>query len=195
MTSTEMLPARRFATNRIADVCRKLEQSKPLADRLAKESTAELTLYSDEPRSTWGFNPFSPPKKATSTKYCSGSYFSQVVTCIIGTKFLDVLTQLNKKPAPETCAQVLWYKNPEEYHHWFSDADASYTLTSGCFHGLWAPQVEQAAVTPVVTEQPEPAVEAEADDHLEPVTFGWTRSGFAARAAARRFSENVHGDY
>jgi hypothetical protein len=194
MTTTETMSHRRFATNRITDMYQKLEQSKPLAVRLARDSTAGPTLYSDDPRSTWGFNPFVSPQKPTGKKLCFGSFFSQVVTYIIEHKGLDALTRINIEPEP-VGYKTYWYKKTRASPHWTSTSEDSDLLTRCIIYRLLAPQVEQVAIAPAATEKVEPALSAEATDYLEPVTFGWTRRGFRARAAARQFSENVYGDH
>ena len=74
-----------------------------------------------------------------------------------------------------------------------------HTVTEGRQHVKAAVQANafasQTTAVTAATEVAKNEVAVEESDHLEPATFGWTRSGYRARLAARLFGEHVHGDY
>jgi hypothetical protein len=197
MNLTKASPTPLAATNRLTDVFQKLEQGQPLAVRLAGNSTAGQAYFSDDPRSTWGFNLLGHPQKTAGSRSCFSNYVALLVTLISECKSLAVLGDVTKDVEASCVRTISWDKINEE-PFWCSSKKSEAILTSSIIrfsNVLWGPQPEQTAIAPATAENIKPAIEEETPDHLEPATFGWTRSGFKARAAARLFSENLHGDY
>ena len=196
MSLTTASPPPRASTNRLADVFQKLEQSQPLAVRLAGNSTAGQADFSDDPRSTWGFNLLGclqkprSPKLYVSFSTCTVWSATQTIEC----KHLNVLGWTLREAESYNFATCLYDKTTPGTPLNLSEATPTSCVmwVSGV---LWGPQSAQVSVVPAISASVEPPLQAEIPAHLEPATFGWTKSGFKARAAAQEFSEKVHGDY
>jgi hypothetical protein len=193
MNLTMSLSNPQTSTNRLRDLFLKLEQGQPLAVRLAGNSTAGQACFSDDPRSTWGFNVLGHPQKPA----CSNAFFSNYVTLLVTQitgAYLNVFG-ISSKDAETSFMRIFSCENMKAVP---SSKKSDATLTSCIIWPSdlpWRPQAERTSLVQTTVADIEPTIQGEVPDHLEPATFGWTRSGFKARAAARLFSENVHGDY
>lgn len=197
MNLTKASPNTHAATNRLTDVFEKLEQSQPLAVRLAGNSTAGQTSFSDDPRSTWGFNPLGQFQKPAGIKLCLSHYVARLVTLISECRYLAVLGDA-AKDANLSFVKGFSCDKAKEEAAWSSLYDLE-KIRTNCFisysSGLWAPQVEHISPIAAAVEHSEPVVAVNVSDFLDPPSFDWTKSDSRAADAARTFSEDVYADH
>lgn len=191
MSLTEALPYHQGTEGRISDLFWELEQGRPLAVRLAGETTAGQTCYSEEPYSTWGFNPLGHPPTAVNMRSCLGNYVATLVIQRVHHRHLGMQAVAAKEAVigpwtacPGEKPQVSW-----SWHH----AAGMHPIRAP--HELWPCQEEHVSTTAPTQGQSEPVVSVDLADYLEPPSLEWDRSDSKAAEMARTFSEDLYADH
>lgn len=200
-------------TNRITDVLQKLEKGKPLATQFAGASTAGQTQYSDDPRSTWGFDFLGQAPKTKEPKPCFDSYvvrlLTQLTTCQYNAAWHCLAHYESAQPdirlVSEDSFWAIQVKQAES--PWIYGEQSSATLTSCTipypYFQLWGTKAERIAVAshaawttvvPVETEHLQ-AAEVNLSDYFDPPSLEWNESDYKAAEAARKFSEDLYADH
>jgi len=183
-------------SNRLKDVFQQREQGVPIAHRLARNSTSAQASFPDDPHSTWGFDPLGCPQKPAGQSFNFNELFTWMAT---------LFTQFDRPDVPRILAKDIGHKLTwvsacnkvmEEIHSVSSyDPDTRDTNYIRVNAQSSAALAHQGSRLTAKVEEEQPVVEATTSDLLEAAMYGWTRSGFKARAAARIFSEDVYADH